>query len=62
MDVERWFYDTLTPSLIQIRNKHGLAPLKQPKVFYTDETGTIIMENLKDQGFGLVKKTPLGRI
>ena len=61
VDNEIAFYSKISPKILELRREAGLEPLKMAKCFYTDdETGTIIQENLKLSGFGLIEKSPFG--
>ncbi len=55
-DKEYSLYAIFLPMLDKIRKEHKLKPIKVPQCLYADiDPGTLIMENLKDKGFGLTK-------
>ena len=60
---EYWLYGIVLPEVAKIRASHNLKPLKVPTCYYADrESGTFIMENLKDSGYQLIKSKEDGKI
>ena len=56
------FYDQLMKKMQAIRKSIGQNELPFPKCFYTsDESGVIVLENLKSRGFKTVPKSPEGK-
>ena len=58
---EYLMYGVVLPEIAKARDKHQLKPLKVPRCYYTDlESGIFIMENLKENGFPLIKSKDNG--
>ena len=56
------FYDQLMKKMQAIRKSIGQNELPFPKCFYaSDESGVIVLENLKSRGFKTVPKSPEGK-
>ncbi len=55
-DKEYFLYSVIIPMANKAREEHGLKPIKVPKCLYAEgDPGILIMNNLKDKGFGLIK-------
>ena len=53
------FYDVILPKLQIERSKRGLEKLPIPKCFFANpDPGAVIMNNLKDDGFEMLKNKP----
>ena len=61
-DRECHMYEVILPMIAKAREDHQLKPVKVPECFYTeDNPGIMIMENLKDQGFGGIESKENGK-
>ena len=60
-DKEYQLYHVILPMLTKAREEKGLEPLSIPRSFYGHpDPGVLVMNNLKDKGFDLLKNQPEG--
>ena len=56
-------YREMLPMLNKTRGDHGLQPIPSPKCYFASSNPDIlVMENIKDSGFSLIKNKETGRL